>query len=101
MKSRGLGYCCVAYEVGAFGGGEYFNDPSDEKPVVALLGDLLDLVRTMKRSGASVVIATTMSNQPNAAKALTQAGFHTSGPFSNSSGREMQVWFLPLVEFNG
>ena len=103
IDSRGCSFCCGAAEIGCFGGGEDFDGVQDQGTVKQLTNDIKVTLRTLKRRGASLVYATTMSNQPNAAKVLAELGFYTSKPFKkvNGGGRKMQAWFLPLVEFKG
>lgn len=104
METCFMNFCCSAVELGSFGGGEIFQKKEDS--LEQLTKELKSALRSIKGGGNSVVYATTMSNQPNAAKALADAGFYTSEPFSkvrnyNQDKRKMQAWFLPLVEFKG
>lgn len=106
MDSVGMAFCCGATEIGSFGGGEVFDPVEFEDSVEELVSEIRGSLRTAKRCGQSVVYATTMSNQPNAAKALSSLGFYTSKPFKlcspcNDKSHKMQAWFLPLIEYKG
>lgn len=103
IDSMGCSFCCGADEIGGFGGGEDFDEVQDQGTVKELTKDIKATLRSLKRRGTSLVYATTMSNQPNAAKVLAELGFYTSKPFKkvDGEGRKMQAWFLPLVEFKG
>lgn len=96
----GMTFCCGATEIGSFGGGEEWED-AEPYSVKELVEAIKDTLNVCKHSGNSVVYATTMSNQPNAAEALTQLGFYTTAPFKRVGGgrRKMQAWFLPLCEY--
>lgn len=107
LSSQDCAFCCGAIEIGNFSGGEDWQDEQDE---VLTYKEMLDEIRSTlamaKRQGYSVVFATTMSNQPTAAKALSDVGFYTTKPFNKTSPgrgdkRKMQAWFLPLVEYKG
>lgn len=103
MDTAYMSFCCSAMEVGGFGGGERGDDAYDEEPVTKLRGKLKKIIRIAKKEGASVLYATTMSNQPHAAEVLAEAGFYTSKPFVKwgdlYDSRKMQAWFLPLIEY--
>lgn len=103
IETRGSNFCCGAFEIGMFGGGEEWNDEDDEASVKELIAEIKSVLRSAKRRGLSLAFATTMCNQPNAAKALEKIGFYTSKPFKKVSdkNRKMQAWFLPLTEFKG
>lgn len=103
MDTAWMSFCCSAVEVGEFGGGEWIDGEDRERPVKRLRADLRRAIRTARREGASVMYATTMSNQPHAAEVLMEAGFYTSKPFhkmhAEHDTRKMQAWFLPLIEY--
>lgn len=117
MHTEECPFCCGAVVVGGFGGGESWNSERDEEGVRRLTSELKSILRTCRRSGTSLVYATTMSNQPNAAKVLERLGFYTSKPFDKVGPdnddwleddddkaphtRKMQAWFLPLSEYKG
>lgn len=108
IESAPATFSCGAVEIGDFGGGEAW-DPDDggdefgEGPSVEeLVKGIKETLRSAKRRGYSVAFATTMSNQPNAKKALIEVGFYTAKPFKKTGNtgdnRKMQAWFIPLIE---
>lgn len=100
LMSNRMALCCGALEIGHFGGGETVHTLEHQLPKDEIERAVKEKIKTARGRGFSIVFATTMCNQPNAAAALKELGFHGTdpAPMTYNSDRKIQGWILPLNE---